>query len=141
MECRDDQYCESGSCVCRPGLTASGTACVDTDTDPANCGAVGAACSTGAPACSGGTCVAACPTGLTTCGNRCVDTETDPLRCGGCGDACDRDEVCVRGECRGFDVGVTCTTCPCTSCGGGDSCCTYPGTTDVVCVNDDVCPT
>jgi len=120
-------------------LTAGG-ACVDLMTDPNHCGTLGTTC---ADQCLGGVCVATgCGAGLQNCGDACVDTETDPLNCGGCGDVCNRDEVCVRGNCENFEVGAGCTMCPCpTRCTGDvNTCCTYPGTADVICVDNGRCP-
>jgi hypothetical protein len=42
------QACSNGSCaVTCMGSTKCGNVCVDTTTDPANCGACGTACATG----------------------------------------------------------------------------------------------
>ena len=55
--------CSSSQCIlsCQPGFAAcsgaAGAGCsVDIETDPANCGACGNACGTGAPTCVAGTC-------------------------------------------------------------------------------------
>jgi hypothetical protein len=141
--CADLEYCIGGFCVCRPGLTDVGGSCVDLQTDPANCGTIGNVCLPSF-ACAGGTCHAlGCPAGLRNCGGACVNRDTDPNNCGGCGNLCNRDEVCVAGSCKQFVPGTGCSTCPCDSpaCVGDFSqCCSYPGTTDVVCVDSGSCP-
>jgi hypothetical protein len=37
-------------------------------------------------------------------------------------------------------VSPSCTTCPCTACGAANHCCTYPGTTESICVAGGACP-
>jgi len=139
--CNDTEYCVSGACVCRPGLTDVGGNCVDLQTDPNNCGAAGNACG-GGMVCAGGACHGSCPPGANSCGSSCVDFATDPLNCGDCGQVCNRDKVCVDGNCRDFRTGAGCTTCPCPgSCTGDTSlCCSYPATSDVICVDSSICP-
>lgn len=68
------------------------------------------------------------------------DLSRDPLHCGGCGNVCATDEVCVGGACTQFFATPSCNTCPCTACGAGNSCCSYPGTTQAVCVSGATCP-
>jgi hypothetical protein len=96
--------------------TLCGTVCVDTDTDPENCGACAGAggdvCGTD-EICVTGACVPDC-TGATPtlCGAVCVDTDTDPEHCGACadagGDLCMTDEVCEAGSCvPACDSGLT----------------------------------
>ena len=48
--------CTAGACVCPGQLKACNGACVDTKTDPANCGTCGNVCGSD-QACSNGTCV------------------------------------------------------------------------------------
>jgi hypothetical protein len=141
-QCNDDEYCVSGACVCRPGLTNVGGNCVDTNTDPNHCGPADATCGGGTPRCAGGVCVASCGGGFDNCNGACVDTDTDPLNCGGCGDNCNNDEICVNGNCHQFRPAVGCNTCPCavTCVGDFQQCCTYPNTTKAVCVDANSCP-
>jgi hypothetical protein len=140
MTCAADQYCISGECACRPGLTDVGGSCVDLQTDPDNCGAAANACTGATPDCADGTCVSGCPGGTESCGGACVDLSSNPLHCDSCDSGCGTDEICANGDCREFRPGVGCSTCPCeTACRGDFSqCCVYPGrSTDVVCVDGD----
>src|SRR5690349_18694449 len=61
---------------CDAGLTACHGNCVDTSSDPYNCGGCDDACYEGY--CSGGSCVIAqeCPPGATDCFGSCVDTSS-----------------------------------------------------------------
>jgi hypothetical protein len=141
-QCRDDELCTGSHCECRPGLVRMGQDCVNPDTNPAACGPSAIACSGQTPRCENGACVAQCSGNFDTCGNSCVNADSDPEHCGGCGNACANDEVCVQGNCESFDAAVGCAACPCSSCGGGDACCEYPGATvQRICVNtDNGCP-
>src|SRR5574337_767341 len=64
---------------CPDGQTSCGTMCVDTTSDPANCGACGNACSA-SQVCNAGVCDCAAPTTL--CGTECVILNDDPNNCG-----------------------------------------------------------
>ena len=96
-------------------MNACGGSCVDTQTDPLNCGGCGIACD-GGKFCNTGACSATCGA-LTTCGASCVDTQTDPGNCGGCGNACPSGQVCglggpdVCGSLSGACINDTTTTC------------------------------
>lgn len=139
--CGDTEYCVDGMCVCRPGLVAMGADCIDPSTDADACGPMAATCGGGTPFCADGVCVAMCPRGTERCGDACVDTESDPLNCGGCGDSCGADQVCRTGNCRDYEVPAGCAMCPCPACGGDTpTCCSYPMTTDTICVEGDRCP-
>ncbi len=81
---------------CATGQNLCGTACVNLQTDTANCGACGTACATGL-VCTAGVC--ACATGTTLCSGRCVNTLTDTANCGACGTACGAGLVCTAGRC------------------------------------------
>ena len=95
-----------GTTSCAPGTTACGTACVDTATDPKNCGTCGTTC---AVACSSGACVSTCPTVTpTNCSGSCVDLKTSNTHCGTCTTDCTASgKVCNNGACS---CGTTSTT-------------------------------
>src|SRR5207247_2419244 len=61
-----------------------GGRCIDTQSDPAHCGACGTAC-TAPQACVAGSCQIRCPGMQTVCGGVCVDLRTDRANCGACG--------------------------------------------------------
>jgi hypothetical protein len=98
------------------------------------------------PRCDNGVCKAQCTAPRTNCNNACIDLQNDPLHCGNCfggGSVCDSDEVCVQGDCRPWELGIGCNTCPCTSSCVGDfnQCCNLPGVPNVVaCVDANACP-
>jgi hypothetical protein len=84
---------------CPAGQTLCGGRCVDTRSDPANCGTCGNVC-TGGQVCSAGACMrGSCPTGTTDCSGACVDTQTSVTNCGACGRACPAGQACVSGRC------------------------------------------
>ena len=132
--CDGTQYCQAGACVCLPGLTLVGGACVNLTNDPTNCGSAGNTCGGATPVCNNGVCVAMCGNGgagtLRNCDGSCVNLRTDPLNCGGCGNVCDTGQICD-GGCQDY-LPTTCTACPCAACGGGATCQTLGST--VVCV-------
>jgi hypothetical protein len=95
--------------------TKCGEECVDTKTDPRNCGTCGMQCP-GTP-CNNGMCApaGACPPGLPdACGmgpNRvCTNLKTDPMRCGNCMTSCGMGKVCNDGTC-GIACGPLQVTC------------------------------
>lgn len=75
--------------------------CVAVDSDPANCGMCGNACTGGDAICLAGKC--ACGTaGMDYCdGVGCMDVSSDFDNCGACGHACDpnNDQACSGGVC------------------------------------------
>src|SRR5262249_28566398 len=83
---------------CPPYQSSCHGACIDTVSDPLNCGGCGITC-TGNLACSGGLCSATCLPGLSICGNSCVDKSTDNKNCGTCGHTCGAGEGCAGGNC------------------------------------------
>jgi hypothetical protein len=147
--CAADQACLSSACSCRPGLSQCGASgCVDELHDPNHCGTCGNACGLG-ERCVDGQCQQSfCgQLGRTNCGGGCFTLQQlakSPLHCsnqpGNCGATCAENEVCAEGTCAAFFTSTACTTCPCPACGSGTTCCTYPGTTEAICVQGDVCP-
>lgn len=112
-----NDVCVGGTCRCptstTPCPTVSPSTCVNTATDPQNCGACGTTC-TGGRVCSGSAC--RCPGSQTECGGTCADTATDEQNCGSCGRACAAGLVCTGGDC-------TCPAAGGIACAQGASCC------------------
>ena len=151
----DSQVCTNGACVCRPLLTdCGGGACVDLESDPANCGACGKTCSTGEVCLSSaigmpGACTpvlptSPCPANYTDCkAEGCVLTAAmkgNPIHCGGCNNVCAPNEICTTGatpSCVKYFASPSCTACPCTACGGDHRCCEMGGA--ALCVEGAVC--
>ncbi|MRG95945.1 hypothetical protein GF068_29090 [Polyangium spumosum] len=100
--CAAGEVCAAGQCNlnCVGGTTKCSNTCVDTKSDPGNCGACGVVCAAG-QVCTNGQCAGQCAPGTTKCGNLCVDTQLDPSNCGMCGVACAAGEVCSNGTCGG----------------------------------------
>jgi hypothetical protein len=151
-ECSGGGLCVVGKCVCRPGKTLCGKACVDTNSDDSNCGACNNICGAGTKCCSG-SCVS-CPTGgdclptqppvcvcpgsaPNTCvfgGQRiCVNLKSNSLFCGNCGHHCrvgeDSTETCCNGAC----VNTQTNKANCGNC--GFQCVTPSGGKAGVCVD------
>jgi hypothetical protein len=141
--CQDTQVCNDGACACRVPLVSCNGTCVDTESDPANCGACGTACLPTevcvSPAVGTvGHCALAatagmpCPANYTSCGSgSCVLTSAmmgDPAHCGGCDTVCAPDEVCtLKGVCVKYYASPSCITCPCDACGLTHRCCMMAG--------------
>jgi alpha-tubulin suppressor-like RCC1 family protein len=122
-------HCTGCGAACEPGFRCAGPvagcardcpadrpadcdgACVDTETDPAHCGACGRRCAVprATAACRSGACgIAACDPGYGHCNadltDGCeTDLNTSLDHCGGCGDRCLRANAapaCIGGTCR-----------------------------------------
>ena len=154
-QCARQQYCNAGTCDCRPGLTSCNGQCVDTRSNPLNCGGCGQAfmCADGRK-CSNGVCsqagngANACPVNSCVNNNRvsCVNFRTDPLHCGNCQTVCQRDQICVNGTCDSYRPATPCNTCPCNAVctarvGAPSSCCGIPAlSAQPMCVRGNTCP-
>ncbi len=85
--CSKEKLCSSDLALCDGHCTALAT-------DPANCGACGAACGAG-ESCYAGQCF--CPW-TTTCDGACVDLASDPAHCGTCDIACAGALLCTTSD-------------------------------------------
>lgn len=120
------------------GLACCDFSCVDTDTDPAHCGAgpdgCGVVCGAG-QRCCGGACVSdsemncgsctACAAGARCCGAegaRSCAADRDPLNCNGCGVRCGGGTTCCDSGCSSLATDpANCGACG-TACAGGQAC-------------------
>ena len=116
----------TGGSSCPGTQTACGTDCIDTSSDPMNCGGCGIPCSTG-QICQGGSCQ--CQSGLMLCNGSCVPS--DATHCGSCSVSCQSSQVCSNGTCASScDTGLTLcgsscvdTTASSTNCGSCGTAC------------------
>jgi hypothetical protein len=98
--------CDSGH-ACPGGLSCCNSMCVDTTSDPLNCGTCGNSCDVG--------------NATTCCSSQCTDLNTSVDNCGMCGRACSTSNVAVR----------HCTVGQCTpDCNSGRGDCNLPNTND-----------
>jgi len=68
----------SGAPSCAPGQEMCGAQCVNTNSDPNNCGACGNSCN-----------------GFSCCNGQCTDTSADQNNCGACGAVCAPSQQCI----------------------------------------------
>jgi Cys-rich repeat protein len=92
------RQCVSVSACAAPRVNCGAT-CVDTSSDPQNCGTCGSVCLMGA-ACANGTCMSTCAAGQTRCGGVCANLLSDSNNCGGCAMACGPGRACLMGVCN-----------------------------------------
>src|SRR5579863_82045 len=112
--------------TCPGTQTACGMDCIDTSSDPTNCGGCGIPCSSG-QVCQNGVCQ--CESGLMSCNGSCVPS--DATHCGSCSTACQSGQVCSNGNCTAScDTNLTLcgsscvdTTTSGTNCGGCGTAC------------------
>ncbi len=117
--------CSAGTCP-----TLCGTQCVNTGSDPANCGACGQVCSSNrvTATCAGGICSGTCDPGYADCnGDKRTDgCETDllndPASCGACGAVCGTGTSCVAGTCTSPCPGGHCSTTVSQACAYAANC-------------------
>jgi hypothetical protein len=89
--------CEKGDgCLTVNNSICCGGICVDSTSDPQNCGGCGHVCPTGAT-CEFAKC--SCPDDQTNCNDHCVDTQTDHDHCGSCETHCGACQECQGGQC------------------------------------------
>jgi hypothetical protein len=92
------QDSSSGDGSCQAGQTFCGGGCVDTKSDPSNCGQCSNTCGSGLT-CVGGQCACAVDAGQVLCNNTCVSLPTDPNNCGACGHSC-QGSTCANSLCQ-----------------------------------------
>jgi hypothetical protein len=129
-ECVDAKgrcVCVSGPCACttancKSPNTCCNNVCIDTMTDPGNCGGCGKACQCGpgfTAVCTSGTCSCQCLPPHTVCpgpnGSICTNTSYDVANCGTCGNVCashcgtgaGSTVTCDSGQCAEITITVT----------------------------------
>ena len=89
--------------------------CINLQTDPNNCGAVGNVCTAENDPCYQGKCIAECPcepNTITDCNGACIDIDQDFYNCGACGNSCTDGQVCNGGTCETLCDPVDCPAPP-----------------------------
>jgi hypothetical protein len=87
---------------CSSPMKVCNGVCVDTVTDPKNCGGCNKPCPDpegGTATCMSGMCGGSCMAPKVLCPDGCTDTKTDPNNCGMCSNACMMTETCQTGIC------------------------------------------
>jgi hypothetical protein len=107
--CNGQTVASDGGASCPASQTSCNGTCVDTESDPGNCGGCGTTCDP-SKVCSRGQCNDICTPAQTACplsgGNEggpgvfCVNTKTDNANCGACGKACPAEQTCAAGSCK-----------------------------------------
>ena len=118
----------SGSCICSAGLTECGSSCVDTSSDPSNCGRCGTICGLD-ETCVDGSCTS-------TCTPSCAGRVCGDDGCGGICGTCPADRSCVAGGVCACNVGTTECAGVCVSTSSDPNNC---GDCDVTCAADETC--
>ena len=131
--CAGDPACEP----CPTGQERCNGVCIDTQTDEANCGSCGNACTTG-ETCEAGVCSGdpGCTPPQTECNGTCTDTQTDPNNCGECANACAPGQTCTAGDCTGCATGQTDCNGTCVDLSGDEANC---GTCGTACQTGQTC--
>jgi hypothetical protein len=102
-----DGVVDNGCVTCPAGQVACSGTCVDTQSDPSNCGGCGLRCNfpNAIGACASGAChLAGCNPGFADCNGNPADgcetnIRTDNNNCGACGHVCAAGTVCTNGVC------------------------------------------
>ncbi|MDP3275485.1 MAG: MXAN_6577-like cysteine-rich protein [Deltaproteobacteria bacterium] len=95
---RDGTVAMDSMAGCGASELLCGSRCINTQSDPRNCGSCDNACP-GTSVCTDGRCVPTCPSSQRACGNECVTLASDARHCGACGSACPSGQLCSRGAC------------------------------------------
>ncbi len=133
--------------ICGPGELTCRGACVNSQTDPANCGSCGTSCALQArnAVCTAGRCVTPCSGSMMLCSMSCVDVRSNTAHCGGCDRPCEPANAsarCLLGTCS-FSIclpgfancdnnqanGCEASLSAPTSCGTCATRCSYPNAT------------
>ena len=88
-----------GSTQCQSGLAVCAGACINTQTDPKNCGGCGVACGSTQQCVNGACSCSALGATFIACGAACVDDATDEANCGACAKTCAAGTSCQAAMC------------------------------------------